>query len=324
MDDDFNDQMIRRGVTDAATIEALAATADAVAADAERAHVARLVELAHGADLERSLDEWFWRPFREVYAAYPSDPAEIHGDVADSCLRRRIREHDDVLAAVLSRLADLNGLTPATALLQPVVAETLEPSVPSLPRLTPMVTSTLEATVLKGFPEDGTGPVPADAVRAAITALISQVKKVAVHADAQATAAMRWANRLNADRQREVRCIEWMLAGQRSDGTPWTELDAAEVATGMSAELAAIVAGVPARRHELLLARLVGLSRVGTESLELTSSSDVAAPESWLQPFVPLTCRLAGIATSVTPAPPREIAHRLLWEHTALRMAAEA
>lgn len=323
MDDDFNDLLINRGINDPAAITALAAAADALTEAADRTQVARLVSIAHGQTVDRTTDEWFWRPFRDAFSAFPSDPAAIHGDVADACVRRRITHNDDTLAAVLSRLAAMSGGTSATPLLHPLAATALERRPPDTPSMTPLGTSTWEATALKGFPEDGTGAVQADVVRAALTVVIRQVKKAAVHADGQAGAAMRWANQLNSEREREVRCMEWLLAGRRGDGTRWCDLAPEQVAVGLAAELSAIVNGVPARRHELLLAQMLAMSGVETGPVDLDPDAQVPTPVEWLRPFVPMIERLAGGSDTPITASPTDVAQRLLWEHTAMALAAD-
>lgn len=322
MDDEFNDALIRRGIGDAPSISALSDAADAIGSSVAGEQVARLVALAHGDSLDRTADEWFWRPLREACAAYPSDPAEVHADVADACVRQRIVRQDDVVAAVLVRLAGLADLSPASTSLHLTAARALEERTPTMPTLRPMSHSTMEATVLKGFPEDGSGAVPADSVRAALTTLITQVKRVAAHADSQAQIALEWARTLNEDRGREIRCIDWMLAGVRQDGSAWTDLPPASVATGLAAELSALIDGVPAIRHEALLARMVSLAGVSSEPITL--DADHASPPSpALKRFTPFLDRLSGGPSSPAPAPPMDIAHRLLWEHTAVLVAGD-
>jgi len=321
-DDHFPDLVREAGETDAAKLEALWSVVKSMAKTATSEQVVRLVDLAHGAEIDRDRDEWFWRPFREVDGSFPASAAvPLHSRLADSCVRTRI-DNGSHLDPVVVRLAELSGREPVTELLQPLAKDALgdlcEPAPrPVTPKLRAVWTDADQTKFAAALDEESTVIDPDELGKLAqgIAGNADQaLAAVLRHADA----VLSWSDKAYDTLRREQAITQWLVAGVRADGTPWGNLSPGVIAVDAAAELANLLDVIPPEpRHENLLllvlrAADVPLDKpVGAVADANMRVSGASMPEA-LRVFTPI--RVAVAQGSALEAPAREVALRVLWE----------
>lgn len=321
-DDHFPDLLREVGEVTAETVQAFGSVVDELAENVSRPQTARLVEIAHGHLIDRDDDDWFWRPFRDVDGSFPAtDAVPLHGRLADACLRNRLDDGATV-DAMLIRLADLTGWEPITNLLQPAARRVLVSEValadpPTMPQRR-AVWGRSEQKKLT----DKTAEVTFD-----VTSLTTLAEIIGASVDTSVNAVWTWVEQLvewssDAHRllDRELAVSAWLIAGVRSDGTAWTELDAATVAVDAAFELASLLgAAPPEARHEQML-RLVLRAADAADSLlddaKPTCLATVEATPAPLRQLTPLRASLAEADGAFAGLPAPVAAVRLLWEST--------
>ena len=321
-DDHFPDLMRQAGEMDAGKIDAFAAAVDALARSATTEQIPRLVDLAHGAAVERDRDEWFWRPFREADGSFPAEPAvPLHARLADACIRERLAEGRQ-LDAILVRLAVLAGREPVTPLLQPAADQALRDFAEPVAQPAPtQVRAVWAASDQKKLDENLPGEYDS-------SALTSLAKIIGANADRaigairdRSDAVAEWAQDNYRRLLREQTITQWLVAGVRSDGTPWADLNSGTIAIDAAAELALHLGDAPPEpRHENLLFLVLRAAGV-----DLDKSIDAADPHhdggdcpAPLHPFTPVHAALDGTPDGSLNLSARQAAVQMLWESVAI------
>jgi hypothetical protein len=295
------------------------ATLVSVADEADRHQQARIVLLACGAELERTQDSWLWEPFREHEKTIPvDDGGELFTRIAECATRHMIEENRWQLPAMCVRLADMAGMSPFHQDLVDAAHRLLLDS-PLVPPSGNPPAAFWTTKISKALDERPNEPVVlqeqlvavAAGAQRATSALATQIADVAKFAGEVS-------HRFNLEQQ----LIQWLIHGSRTDGTPWTELDASTVAVDAAVELSQFVFDSPQPRHELALAQalaVAGKTTTVSQGVVDDLEASLSVPDDTaIAALVPLTVAI-GSGMPLPEAAPTDLAVRMLWETTTLR-----
>lgn len=314
MDSRFADRMGELGEISSELLNARWTTVVLIAGSAGSHEKARLALLACREVLDRSTDAWFWKPFRESEPTFRVDDAiELHSRLADACARHLIDEGDQLMA-MLVQLAVLSGRTPVVPdllIAAKGASEEASVAVPEYVEPRP-VWAKSDQTALTA--EGGTD-------LATLSAILDRVQVNSHNAilglGEQLAAILEWGSDAERRFGIEQKMVQWLLAGARADGTPWTGLPVGAIAVDAAAELAEYIRGAPQQRHEAILAQVLSVAGVEDEDIDFVTNEVVSsfnrADDLALTDLTPITSALAD-TTPLGNGSPYKVANRLLWE----------
>jgi hypothetical protein len=280
MDEDFADVMYALGTVEGDLVKRRWAVVARHAANLTTEKVPRLVQIAHEVPGDREADRWFWGPFKDDDETFlVADAHRLHAVLAGYCLRVRIRSGRHPIDAHLTRLAGLHGLKTPLEGLQELAHRTLMRSGITPPG--PWTAMTVSD-----------GGDPAQSVDVRLQALMESATSAVTALAAQIDALSAWAQDAERRFDREYEVIQWLLAGRRSDGKQWEDLDPGAVVIDAANELAEILAGPPQPQHENILGQILRLANVpasGSLDLSLALTSEVIVANRDLAGLLPLT-----------------------------------
>jgi hypothetical protein len=254
-----------------------------------------LARLAHGRAVSDEDRESFWTPFKEKDPTFPIRDAELlHSTLAVGCLRELLQSDDEDrggLTALMVRLAESVRWEPIRAdMLRPEVQQYFVDKEPRVATERPQVAST-PAVWTKSLSESVQTQVTSgswDQIYAGIesvaTAADTALKAVAKNHRSLAAWSDSEISRLTEDNS----IMTWLLAGVRSDGTPWAKLKSPQLAIESGLDLASRVSrtlGPP--NADAILSQIVDLADTGgstpsytiAEAIEGVAASARQAPD---------------------------------------------
>ncbi len=332
--DSFPDLMREAGITDGALMQEYSDAVEALAGQDQPAQTLRLVELAHEKPLRGESDEWFWRRFREADGAFPlAEAIPLHSRLAASVLQISL-QGSSALPGLLVCLAALEGWQPQTPLLQQAAEDALArhsalPPLPTAKKSRKVWSKSVDEAVF-GKPETGEeapaaapgdmevdsqmlralGTTFGESIDSAVVSVVNQVDRVA-----------QWAAVTQAQLSREQSVMRWLIAGQRSDGTRWSDLSPSTVAVDGAAELTATLGyRAPTASHEALVALVLRASGADPdEQIDATPQFTSELPE-----VPPDLAELARVHANLSEEADLgevsvgDASRRILWEAAAL------
>lgn len=306
MDEDFADVMYELGDVHPAGVKRRWAVIDAHVGNIAKADVPRLVQLAHEVPGDREADRWFWGPFKVDDDTFPvAGAARLHATLAGFYLRIRIRTGRHPIDAHLVKLAGLQGLVSPLGDLQTLAGQVL-----------------LRAAVVPPAPQGGItvsdGGDPAQSADVRLGALAKSASQAVTDLVGRIDRLNVWAQDAERRFNREQEVVQWLLAGRRSDGVQWEDLDAGAVVLDAASELALIVAGAPQPQHENVLGqilRLANVSNTGEVNLSVAITPVPVVDNEALATSLSLTCLRGAV-----DGDGYSLALRALWERATLAL----
>lgn len=256
-----------------------------------------ITRLAHSQPVPDESREAFWTPFKAQDATFPIRDAELlHGTLAIGCIRALLqsksKDHAD-LTALMVRLAECVRWEPIRAdMLRPLVQKYFlerEPRVATeRPQFanTPVVWTESTSDSVRAQVTSGAWDQIYAGIESIASATDSALKALAKNNRALAT----WSESEFSRLTEESSIVTWLLAGVRSDGTPWMNLTGPQLAVEAGLDLASRVSRTlgPPNAAEILnkILRVVEkeeskASHTLAEALDGVTAPSRAAPDDF-------------------------------------------